>query len=97
MERQEESAETAETDSDKRIGMKRKAEGDPSDPEEEDSVMNSLAKLWDQENDPDSEIDLLIFEKRNHYVASVETGTDKPVCARTKTLFPYDECGWDPR
>ena len=40
--------------------------------------MNSLSKLWEQENDPDSEIDLLIFEQRNHYVASVhETGTDK--------------------
>ena len=78
MERQEESAGTAETDSDKSIGMKCKAEGDPSVSEEEDAVMNSLAKLWDQENDRDSEIDLLIFEQRNHYVASVhETGTDK--------------------
>ena len=29
-------------------------------------------------------------------VASVhETGTDKPVCEEPKTLFPYDECGWD--
>ena len=94
MERQEESAETAETDSDKRIAMKSKADGDPSDPEVEDSVMNSLSKLWDQENDPDSEIGLLIFEQRNHYVASVhETGTHKPVCEEPKTLSPYDECG----
>ena len=39
-ERMEEgAAETAEVDSDKRIALKRKAEGDPSDSEMEDSVM----------------------------------------------------------
>ena len=64
LERLEEgAAEVAETDPDKRTAVKRKAEGDPSDSEVEDSVMNSFANLWDQENDPDSEIDLLIFQQ----------------------------------
>ena len=43
---EEEAAETAEADSDKRIAWKRKAEGDPSDMEVEDFVMNSLTELW---------------------------------------------------
>ena len=83
LERLEEgAAEVAETDPDKRIAVKRRAEGDPSDSEVEDSVMNLLANLWDQENDPDSEMDLLIFQQRDHYVASVHTtGTDKPPLA----------------
>ena len=42
---EEEAAETAEADSDERIALKRKAEGDPRDLEVEDSAMNSLAEL----------------------------------------------------
>ena len=38
--------ETAEADSDKRVALKRKAEGDRSDSDVEDSAMNSLAELW---------------------------------------------------
>ena len=61
-------------------------------PEVEDSVMNSLAKSWH----PDDDVDLLILQHRDSYVASVhETGSDKPVCEEPKTPFPYDECGWD--
>ena len=91
-----ETAETAKADADKRIALKRKAENDPSDSEVEDSAMNSLAELWHREDDPDSEVDLLIFQQHDRYVASVhETGGDKPVCAEPKTSFPYDECGWD--
>ena len=41
----EETTETAEADSEKRNVWKRLAEGDPSDPEVEDSAMNSLAEL----------------------------------------------------
>ena len=41
---EEEAAETAEADSDKRIALKRKAEGDPSDSEVEGSARNSLAE-----------------------------------------------------
>ena len=37
--------------------------------------MNSLAELRRWEDDPDSEVDLLIFPQRDRYVASVhETG-----------------------
>ena len=53
---EEESAETAEADSDKHITLKRKAEGDPSDSQVEDSAMNSLAELWHREDDPDGEV-----------------------------------------
>ena len=57
---------------------------------------NSIAELWHREDDPDSEADLLIFQQRGRYVASVhETASDKPVCEEPKTPFPYDECGWD--
>ena len=78
---EEEIAETAKADADKRIASKRKAENDPSDPEVEDSAMNSLADLW---------------HRRDRYVASVrETGGDKPLCEEPKTPFPYDECCWD--
>ena len=89
LERQEEGgAEVAETDPDKRIARKRMAEGDPSDSEVDDSVMNSLANLWVKENDPDSEVDLLIFQQRDRHVASVrETRTGKPVRKEPKTLF----------
>ena len=52
---------SAEADSDRRLALKRKAEGDPNDSEVGDSVMNSLAELWREHNDPDSEINLLIF------------------------------------
>ena len=42
--------------------------------------MNSVAKLWYRENDPDDEVDLLILQQRDCYVASVdETGDDKLV------------------
>ena len=93
---EEETAETAEADADKRIALKRKAENDPSDSEVEDPAMNSLVELWHREDDPDSEVDLLILQQRDRYVASVhETGGDKPVCEQPKTHFPYDECGWD--
>ena len=88
--------ETAEADSDKRIALKRKAEGDASESEMENSVMNSPAELWLKEDDPDGEIDLLILQQRDRYVASDhETGGDKPVCEEPKTLFPHDWCGWD--
>ena len=40
---EEETAETAKADADKRTALKRKAENDPSDSEVEDSVMHSLA------------------------------------------------------
>ena len=43
---EEETAETAEADADKRIALKRKAESGPSDSEAEDSAMNSFAELW---------------------------------------------------
>ena len=93
---EEGAAETAEIDPDKRIALKRKAEGDPGDSEMEDSAMNSLAALWHTEDDPDGEIDLLILQQRDRCVASVhETGAVKPVCEEPKTPFPYDECGWD--
>ena len=57
--------------------------------------MNSLAELWHREDDPDGEVDLLILQQRDRYVASVrEAGADKPVCEVPKILFPYDECEW---
>ena len=91
---EEGAAETAEFDS--RIALKRKAEGDTSDSEVGDSAMNSLVELWHREDDPDGEVDLLILQQRDRYVASVhETGADKPVCEEPKTPFPYTECGWD--
>ena len=43
---EEETAHTAEADSDKRVALKRKGEGDPSDSDMEDSAMNSLTELW---------------------------------------------------
>ena len=93
---EEETAETAKAEAVKRIALKRKAENDPSDSEVEDSAMNSLADLWHREDDPDSEVELLIFQQRDRHVASVqETGGDKPVCKEPKTPFPFDECGWD--
>ena len=80
----------------KRVVLKRKAEDDPSDSEMDDSVIVSLAKLWDQEHDHDSEVDLLIFQQRDRYISSVlETGVDNPVCEEPKTHSPYDEYGWD--
>ena len=52
--------------------------------------------MWREDNDPDDEIELLICQQRDQYVASVhETGTDRPVCEEPKTPFPYDECGWN--
>ena len=93
---EKETAETAKADADKRIALKRKAENHPSDSEVDDSAMNSLAELWHRKDDPYSEVDLLIFQQRDRYVASVhETGGDKPVCEEPMTLFAYDECGWD--
>ena len=60
---EEGSAETAETDPGKRIALKRQAEGDPSDSEKEDSAINSLAEFWHRKDDPDGEVDLLIFQQ----------------------------------
>ena len=59
--------------------------------------MNSLAELWHREDDLDGEVDLLILQQRDRYVASVhETGGDKASGREEpKTPFPYDECGWD--
>ena len=58
--------------------------------------MDSLVESWRGNNDPNDEIDLLICQQRDQYVASVhETGADRPVCEEPKTPFPYDECGWD--
>ena len=73
--------------------MKRKAEGDTSDSEMEDSAMNWLAALQHKEDDPDGEVDLLILQQRDRCV--YETRADKPVCKHQDTPFPYDECGWD--
>ena len=42
---------------DRRLPLRSKAEGDPNDSEVEVSVMNSIAELWREDNDPDSEID----------------------------------------
>ena len=58
---EEETAETAKANADKRIALKREVENGPSDSEVEDSAMNSLAELWRREDDPDSEDDLLLF------------------------------------
>ena len=69
---EEETAETAKADADKRFASKRKAENDPSDSDVEDSAMNSLAELWHREDDPDSEVDLFIFQHRDRYVASMK-------------------------
>ena len=66
---EEETAETAKADADKRMALKRKAQNDPSDSEVEDCAMNSLAELWHREDDPDSEVVFLIFQKRDRYVA----------------------------
>ena len=45
---------------------------------------------------PDDEIDFLLLQQRDLYLASVhQTGTDRPVCEEPKTPFPHDECGWD--
>ena len=58
--------------------------------------MNSLTELWHREDDPDSEVDLLIFLQLDRCVASVhETGDDKLVREEPKTPFPYDGCGLD--
>ena len=86
---EEETAETAKADADKRIALRRKAENDPGDSEAQDSAMNSLAEFWHREDDPDGEVYFLIFQQRDRYVASVhETGWPK-------TPFPYDERCWD--
>ena len=59
-------------------------------------MTDSLVESWRGNNDPDEEIDLLICQQRDQFVASVhETGTDTPVCEKPKTPFPHDECGWD--
>ena len=95
-ERLEEEVTSAQADSDRRLALKRKAEGYPHDSEVENTVMDSLVESWRENNDPDDEIDLLICQQRDQHVASVhETGTDRPVCEEPKTSFPYDECGWD--
>ena len=75
---EEVAAETAETDFGQRTALKRKAEGDPSDSEVEDSAMNWLAEVWHKENDPDGEVDLLILKQRDRCVASVHGRRNKP-------------------
>ena len=78
----EETADSAKADADKRITLKRNAENDPSDSELEDSAMNSHTELWHREDYPGSEVDLLILQQHDRSVASVhEIGGDKPVCA----------------
>ena len=62
---EEETAEIAQADADKRIALKRKADNDPSDSEVADSSMNSIPELWHREDDLDSEVDLLIFQQRD--------------------------------
>ena len=57
---------------DKRTALKRKGEGDPTDSETEDSVIESLAEWWRQEDDPDDEVDLLLLQQRDRYLASVQ-------------------------
>ena len=49
--------------------------------------MDALMESWRGNNDPDDEIDLLILQQRDRYVASV--------LALTSQCIPYDECGWD--
>ena len=45
---------------------------------------------------PTVKVGLLVLQQCGRHVASVhETGGDKPVCEEPKTLFPYDDCGWD--
>ena len=86
-------ATSAEADSIRRLTLRRKAKGELDDSgnlEVEDSVINSLAK-WHRENGPDDEVDLLILQQRDNFVASGE----EPVCEEPKTPFPFDECGWD--
>ena len=49
-----------------------------------------------KETRPDDEIDLLLLQQRDRYLASVHrTGTDRPVCEKPKTPFPFDECSWE--
>ena len=86
-ERLEEEVTSAEADSNRRLALKRKVEGDAHDSEMENTVVDSLVESWRGNNDPDDEIDLLICVH--------ETGTDRPVREEPKTPFPYDECGWD--
>ena len=91
-ERLEEEVTSAEADSDRCLALKRKAEGDPHDSEVENTVMDSLVESWRENNDPNDEIDLLICQHRDQYVASAhETGTDRPVFEEPRTPFPCDE------
>ena len=63
---------------------------------EDDPRLDSLAEWWHEEDEPDDEIDLLLLQQRDRYLASVhQTGTDRPVCEEPKTPFPYDGCGWE--
>ena len=49
-------------------------------------MLNLFEELWHRENDPDDEVDLIVMQQRDCYVASVhETGGDKPVCEEPKT------------
>ena len=85
-ERLEEEVPSAEADSDRRLARKPKVKGDHNDSEVENTVMT---ELWRQNDDTDNEIDLLICQQRDQYVASVhETGADKPVCETTQDTFP---------
>ena len=83
---EEKTAETAKADADKRVALKRKSENDSSDLEVEESRVEFTCEIVHREDDPESEVDLLLFQQRDRYVASVhETGGDKPVC-KTHTI-----------
>ena len=59
-ERLEEEVTTAEADSERRLALKRKAEGvpdDPNEPQVEDFVMNSVAISWHREKRPTEKIE----------------------------------------
>ena len=62
----------------------------------EPSKTSWSSSLESPEDDPDDEVDSLIWQQRDRYLACVhQTRTDKPVCEEPKTPFPHDECGWD--
>ena len=68
--------------------QKRKAEEEPS--------LDSLAEWWINDEDPEDEVDVLLLQLRDRYLASVhQTGSERPVCEEPKVPFAYDDCGWD--
>ena len=91
-ERLEEEVTSAAADTDRRLALKRKAEGDPNDSEVENTVMDSLAELWRENNEPDAEMQT--GSSFSSVIERVKIGTDRPVCEEPKTPYPHDECGW---